>query len=120
MPQDTASVPSESAVRVALVTVPDVEVGRSLAREVVEARLAACGNVVPGLFSVYRWKGEVHQDPEALLILKTTSSVIEALREKVLELHPYEVPEFLVLPVEHGHPPYLRWVMGAVGETGMS
>jgi periplasmic divalent cation tolerance protein len=118
--RDNPPVPSESAVRVVLVTVPDVDTGRSLAQNVVEARLAACGNVVPGLVSVYRWKGEVHQDLEALLVLKTTVSVVEALREKVLELHPYEVPEFLVLPVEQGHPPYLRWVTEAVEEIGTS
>jgi periplasmic divalent cation tolerance protein len=120
VPQDRASVPSESAVRVVLVTVPDVETGRSLAQEVVAARLAACVNVVPGLLSVYRWNGAVHQDPEALLVLKTTTSVVEALMERVLEFHPYEVPEILVLPVEQGHPPYLRWVAGAVEETGTS
>ena len=120
VPRDSASVPSGSAVRVVLVTVPDVETGRSLAQSVVEARLAACVIVVPGISSVYRWKGEVHQDPEVLLVLKTTISVVEALRERVLELHPYEVPEFLVLPVEQGHPPYLGWVTGAVEETGTS
>ena len=120
VPPDSAIVPSESAVRVVLVTVPDVETGRSMAQAVVEARLAACVNVVPGLFSIYRWKGEVHEDPEALLVLKTTISVVEALRTRVLELHPYEVPEFLVLPVEQGYPPYLGWVAGAVEEIGTS
>jgi len=99
-------------VRIVLVTVPDAETGRSLARSVVEDRLAACGNVIPGLLSVYRWKGEVHQDPECLIIFKTVAESISDLEKRVVELHPYEVPEFLVLPVVEGYPPYLDWVRG--------
>jgi periplasmic divalent cation tolerance protein len=104
-------------VRVALVTVPDAEAGRELARKVVEERLAACGNVIPGLVSVYRWKGDVHEDPEALVVFKTTEDALPELERRVVELHPYEVPEFLALPLTHGHLPYLRWVAGEVGET---
>jgi len=115
------SSPSEEpAVRVVLVTVPDPETGHSLVRQMVQARLAACGSVVPGLTSIYRWKGEVHQDPESLVIFKTTTSVLEALKTRVVELHPYEVPEFLALPVADGHLPYLRWVLGEVAEPEKS
>jgi periplasmic divalent cation tolerance protein len=103
--------PQEGAeVRVVLVTVPDVETGQALARAMVEARLAACGNVVPGLVSIYRWEGEVHQDPECLVILKTVAVKLPALEKAVVDQHPYEVPEFLALPVVTGFPPYLGWV----------
>lgn len=104
------------AVAVVLVTVPDADVGIELAHVLVEEGLAACGNVLPGLTSVYRWKGEIHQDPESLVILKTTKASLGALEERVVELHPYDVPEFLALPVTFGHVPYLRWVNGEVGK----
>lgn len=107
-------------IRVVLVTVPHAEAGRELARRVVEERLAACGNVIPGLVSVYRWQGEVQEDPEALVIFKTTEDALPELEKRVVELHPYEVPELLALPLTHGHPPYLRWVLGEVGEIDRS
>jgi periplasmic divalent cation tolerance protein len=105
-------------VRVVLVTVPNADEGCMLARRLVSERLAACGNVIPGLTSVYRWKGEVQEDPEALVMLKTTKEAIPALMDRVSELHSYEVPEFLVLPVEAGFEPYLRWVVGEIGSGG--
>ena len=97
-------------VSVVLVTVPSVETGLDLARAVIESRLAACGNVIPGLTSVYWWKGRVDEDNEALVLFKTTAALLPALEEKVLELHPYDVPEFLAMPVAAGHLPYLEWV----------
>jgi periplasmic divalent cation tolerance protein len=93
-----------------LVTTPSAEEAARLARALVEARLAACGNVVPQLRSIYRWQGEVHDEAEALLILKTTRASFAALRERVLELHPYDVPEVLALPVEAGSADYLAWL----------
>jgi periplasmic divalent cation tolerance protein len=109
-----------SRVCIVLVTVPDPEVGRDLARKVVEESLAACGNVIPGLVSVYRWKGAIQEDSEALVVFKSTSYALPELERRVTELHPYEVPEFLALPVTHGHLPYLRWVLGEVDETDRS
>ncbi len=106
----------DTGVRTALVTAPDTEVAESMGRTLVEERLAACVNVIPGLVSVYRWEGEVHRDDEALMILKTTESCVAALRERVVQLHPYDVPEVLVLDVVDGHEPYLCWVRGAVGD----
>jgi periplasmic divalent cation tolerance protein len=97
-------------VVVILVTVPGIEVGTALARSVVESRLATCGNVIPGLTSVYRWNGRVEADSEALILFKTSKAMVWALKEEVVKLHPYEVPEFLVLPVASGHLPYLEWV----------
>jgi periplasmic divalent cation tolerance protein len=103
-------------VRTALVTAPDAGSAETMARTLVEEGLAACVNVIPGLVSVYRWKGEVQRDEEALMILKTTESRVAALRERVVQLHPYEVPEVLVLSVVDGHEAYLGWVREAVGE----
>ena len=80
----------------------------------VEDRLAACGNVIPGVASVYRWAGEVQEDSEALVLFKTTEEMLPELEKRVMELHSYEVPEFISLPVTHGHVPYLRWVVGEV------
>ena len=98
---------------VVLVTAPDPEKAAEIARTLVEERLAACGSVVPGLRSIYRWEGRVEDDREALLLLKTTRARFEALRARVLALHPYQVPEVLALPVEAGSAPYLAWIAEA-------
>jgi periplasmic divalent cation tolerance protein len=95
---------------VVLVTAPTAEKAAEIARAVVEERLAACGNVVPGLRSIYRWEGRVQEDAEALLVLKTTRARFEALRDRVLALHPYEVPEVIALPVAAGSARYLAWI----------
>lgn len=111
---------AKAEVNIVLVTVPDEDAGLRLARRIVDERLAACGNVIPGLTSVYRWDGEVQEDPEALVLFKTTVGVVAKLKARIAELHPYEVPEFLALPVTYGHEPYLRWVEGEVGDPGES
>jgi periplasmic divalent cation tolerance protein len=95
---------------VVLVTAPSAEKAAEIARAVVEERLAACGNVVPQLRSIYRWEGKVQDDAEALLVLKTTRARFDALRDRVVALHPYEVPEVIALPVEAGSAPYLAWI----------
>jgi periplasmic divalent cation tolerance protein len=105
--------PSETLV--VLVTAPTPERAAELARALVEERLAACGNVVPGVRSIYRWEGKVQDEAEALLVLKTTRARFDALRDRILALHPYEVPEVLALRVEAGSERYLAWVAGEVG-----
>lgn len=95
---------------VVLVTAPSPDQAAELARALVEERLAACGNVLPAIRSIYRWEGKIHDDAEALLVLKTTRGRFEALRERVIALHPYDVPEVLALPVEAGSAPYLAWL----------
>jgi periplasmic divalent cation tolerance protein len=95
---------------VVLVTTPTPERAAEIARAVVEERLAACGNVVPGLRSIYRWEGKVQDEVEALLVLKTTRARFEALRERVLALHPYQVPEVIAVAIEAGSAPYLAWL----------
>jgi periplasmic divalent cation tolerance protein len=95
---------------VVLVTTPTPERAAEIARAVVEERLAACGNVVPGLRSIYRWEGQIQDEGEALLVLKTTRARFEALKERVRALHPYQVPEVIALPVQAGSAPYLAWI----------
>lgn len=106
--------PSEPEIRVVLVTAPDAEAGAVLARAVVGERLAACVNVVPGVRSIYRWDDAVQEEDEVLLVLKTTSERLEALTERVIALHPYDVPEVLALPEAGGSAAYRAWVAGEV------
>jgi periplasmic divalent cation tolerance protein len=95
---------------VVLVTAPTAEKAAELARAVVEEKLAACGNVLPGVRSIYRWKGTVQEEGEALLVLKTQRKRFPELRDRILALHPYDVPEVLALPVEAGAEAYLDWI----------
>lgn len=97
-------------VLVVLVTCPP-DKAQAIANALVEERVAACVNVVPSLSSVYRWKGAVHTDSEALLIVKSTRERFEALKQAVLRHHPYELPEVIAVPVDRGHTPYLEWVI---------
>jgi periplasmic divalent cation tolerance protein len=98
-------------VRIALVTAPSAEVGRTIARALVEERLAACVNLVDGVTSVYRWQGAIEEAREVQLVVKTVQERVPALVARVAELHPHKVPEILVLPVESGLPAYLQWVV---------
>jgi len=95
---------------VVLLSGPKGEDLRALGRTLVEERLAACVSVLPGARSLYRWEGEVCEQEEALAILKTTRGRLPAVEERVLELHPYEVPEFLALEVTRGSAAYLEWM----------
>ena len=99
---------------VVLTTVPSADAGADIARGLVEEGLCACGNVVPGVRSIYRWAGEIQDEAEALLVLKTERRLVAALKARLPALHPYQVPELLVLPVEDGHAPYLAWVAASV------
>ena len=101
---------SETSVRAVLTTVPNAEVASALARSLVEERLAACVNVLPGVRSVYRWEGAIQEDEEVLLIIKTQATRSDALAARIKDLHPYEIPEVVVLPAVGGSLPYLEWV----------
>ena len=101
-------------VRLVFMTAPDESVASSIAREVVEAQLAACANLLPGVRSIYRWKGEVCDDGECLVLFKTTDENLQALRERIIDLHPYECPEVLAVDVVDGSPEYMKWVLGQV------
>ena len=89
-----------------------------LARALVDERLCACVNVLPGVRSYFRWEGRVDAADELLLVAKTTAAAAAALRARLVALHPYDVPEVLELAVADGLPAYLRWLFEAVGPTG--
>ena len=86
----------------------------ALARQLVEERLAACVNVLPGVQSFFHWEGKVDAAFESLLMIKTMPALLPALRQRLLQLHPYQVPEVLELNVDGGSPQYLRWLADAV------
>jgi len=97
--------------RVVLVTCGSLREARRIARGVVEARLAACANIVSApVESVYRWKGKVERAREFLLVIKTTAKRLGVLEKEVKRLHSYEVPEFIALPIVAGSREYLRWL----------
>jgi periplasmic divalent cation tolerance protein len=103
---------------VALSTVGTAEDAERIARALVETRLAACVNVVPGLVSIYRWKDALEREEERLLVIKTRADRLSALEEALVALHPYEVPELLTLPVGEGYAPYLAWLDESVRPPG--
>lgn len=104
----------EPEVRVVLTTAPDPDTASRLARVLVEERLAACVNLVPGVRSVYRWQGRIEEAGEVLLVAKTRADRADALARRVADLHPYELPELLTLGPAGGSEAYLRWVVGEV------
>lgn len=93
-----------------LCTCPDLTTAQSLATQLVQGRLAACVNILPSVSSVYLWQGNVEQGSEVLLLIKTASERVEALQRALVELHPYEVPEIISLPITAGNHPYIEWV----------
>jgi periplasmic divalent cation tolerance protein len=95
---------------VVFVTAPSADKAAEIARALVDEQLAACGNIIPGLRSIYRWQGQVYDEAEVLLLLKTQAPLFEQLRRRVLALHPYECPEVIAVRPEQGHAPYLAWI----------
>lgn len=95
---------------VILSTAPDEKTAIRLGRDLVKRRLAACVNVIPGLRSIYRWKGAIHDDAEVLMVIKTRAGVSARAIARLKAQHPYEVPEAVVLDVQGGYGPYLEWV----------
>jgi periplasmic divalent cation tolerance protein len=89
---------------------PDADSARKAVRTLVEERLAACGNIIPGTESIYEWKGAMEASSEVMVICKTTASHAESAQKRLRSLHPYEVPEILRIPVSGGWPDYLAWV----------
>lgn len=92
-------------------TVPDVATGERIGRVLVDERLAACANVIPGVVSVYRWEGEVRTDGEAQVLLKTRRTLVERLFARAAELHPYEVPELVATDLNGVAGSYRKWVL---------
>ena len=104
-----------SDVVLVLTTVPEGERGEAIARAFVDERLAACVNLLAPMTSVYRWEGQVEREVERQVVIKTTRSQVEALRVRLASLHPYRLPEFVVLDVAGGSREYLDWVQASTG-----
>lgn len=96
--------------RLILTTCPDEACAEAIARALVEQRLAACVNIIPGSRSVYEWQGKVVMEQELLLLIKSRSDRLTMLQESLLALHPYDVPELIALPIESGSDSYLNWI----------
>ena len=102
------------SVVVVFSTFPSPDKAAEVARTLVTEGLAACANLVGPVRSIYAWKGELQDDTETLAVIKTTRETFEAMKARLVELHPYEVAEVIALPVEAGHAPYLDWVAASV------
>lgn len=100
---------------VVLVTLPP-ERAHELARTLVAERLAACVNILPGVHSVYRWQGEIAEDPEALLLIKTVGEQYPALEARIKTMHPYEIPEIVALPFDRASPEFQSWMRQTLSE----
>ena len=98
-----------------LITAASAEEGQRIARALVEAGLAACVNLVSSVRSIYAWQGQIHDDQEVLLIAKTKAHLLERLAAQVKQLHSYEVPEIIALPIVAGSGEYLRWLDAQTG-----
>jgi periplasmic divalent cation tolerance protein len=105
---------------VVLVTAPDMAVARKLARATLRARLIACANLVPKIESHYVWQGKLERAAEVLLVLKTTAARLPALEKLMLAQHPYDTPEFVVLPLVRGNRRYLDWLQNSVSVAAKS
>ncbi|MGP8252084.1 MAG: divalent-cation tolerance protein CutA [Terracidiphilus sp.] len=102
------------SARIVLTTAPGPDEAASLARALVDERLAACATLIPAVRSIYRWQGEVESSTETLLLIKTAADKLPALEVRLHELHAYQTPEFLVLEVESGSHAYLEWLHASV------
>jgi periplasmic divalent cation tolerance protein len=100
--------PNESFV--VFSTFPDAETARRIARELVTEKLAACANILPPVESIYHWQGQLDQSAEVLVVFKTTAERYAAMEAQLKQLHPYEVPEIIALPISAGSESYLRWI----------
>lgn len=101
---------SKAEILMVFVTVPGLKDGNRMSKEILTSRLAACVTVIPGVQSMYWWKGKIARAKEAMLIMKTTSSQYRRLESKIMELHSYEVPEIVAIPLVAGLPQYIEWV----------
>ena len=101
---------------IVMTTAGSEEQATDLARGLVERRLAACVNIVSQVCSIYRWKGKVEQDDEKLLLVKTAAHLFPAVREAIRELHSYELPEVIMVPLAGADPDYLEWLKSCLAE----
>jgi len=105
---------SNSQARIVLTAESTLDEANKLGRTLVEEKLVACATLLPVVQSIYHWENEIQSAPETMMLLKTSADKLDALEKRLRELHSYRVPEFLVLPVEHGSAIYLQWMFGAL------
>jgi periplasmic divalent cation tolerance protein len=101
--------------RLVLTTTASLEEAKKVAHALVETRLAACVNIIPKIESVYRWEGKIEEAQEYLLLIKTTAEAFAAVRNAIQQLHSYEVPECIALPIDEGSEAYLEWIDECMG-----
>ncbi len=109
---------SDEAIVLAYITTRDADEAGRIGQALVEERLCACVNILPGMRSIYRWQGAIERAEETVLIAKTRAALFPALAARVQALHSYEVPCVLELPIGRGHEAYVRWLLANSGETG--
>ena len=96
--------------QIVLCTCPSMDIAKQLATHLVTEKLAACVNIMPQVTSIYQWQGEIQQDSEFQLIIKTTVNNFNALSDAISQLHPYDVPEIIAVDIVNGNQPYLNWI----------
>ncbi|HIA01157.1 MAG TPA: divalent-cation tolerance protein CutA [Myxococcales bacterium] len=96
--------------QVVLCTCPDLPTAQKLSTAIVSEQLAACVNIIPAIRSIYRWKGEICDDAEVLMIIKSTSACFDSLQTRLLDMHPYECPEVIAIEISNGNAAYLAWL----------
>lgn len=113
VPEPPRYIPGSASI--AYITAPDIDSAKSLARGLVEQKLAACVNIVPNVTSIYHWDGKIQEDSEVMLIVKTATCRVDAVSEYIRANHSYDVAEVISTKIENGNDPYLRFVHDAVG-----
>lgn len=113
MTESSAAAPGD--VSLVMTTTASVEAAERLVNNLLEEGLIACGNIVPGVVSIYRWEGRITRESEAVVLLKTASVRVKELSARIAALHPYAVPEVATLPMTEVFPPYARWVVESTG-----
>lgn len=102
---------------IAFTTCPNSDIANHLAQEVIEQQLVACVNIIPTIHSIYKWQGEITQDSESLLIMKTQQQHLAALESFIQKQHPYDVPEFITISIESGSKAYLDWITASLDKN---
>src|SRR6267378_8596198 len=105
---------TDTKLRIALATAPNLDTSRALAGAALKSRLVACANLIPKIESHYWWQGKIESSAEVLIIFKTTKAKLKALEKLIVAKHPYDTPEFIVLPILSGNRRYLEWVSRSV------
>jgi len=108
---------TESRYQLVLTTCPDTPTAETIARGLVEERLAACVNVLPPMRAIYRWRGQLESSEEQLVVIKIRERDYQAVEQYIVQHHPYELPEIVAIPIASGLPGYLAWIENPENQT---